>query len=280
MIRPGQSRLQHSPIHGHVDAAQFHPCPPHEEALARLHYVAEQHLRLGVLLGNSGSGKSMLLAKLVSDLAGAGRHIVSVSLLGRDSQELLFEIAEKLGCNPAATANTMTLWRAITDRLKTHKYQQEDTVFLFDDAHEASAETLSTICRLADTDATEEARLTIIMAAQSDSTARLPRRLLDRTALRIDVEPWEQEDTLEFLAHVVEQLRRLDGATSDDELLPSEVFTGKAVQTLHQLSGGLPRRVTQLAQWALLAGAGLGLEQVNDEVVTSAAEELGVQSLV
>ena len=274
---PSPHHLRRSPLHGHLDLASFHPSPAHEEALARLHYLVEQHLRVGVLLGEPGSGKSLLLAKLASDLQSARRRVVHLSLLGKEPAETLFEIATQLQLTPLAAAAMPNLWRAIADRLREHKYQQHETVMLLDDVHEASAETLTMVCRLTELDVTEEARLTLVVAAQPGALGQLPHRLLERAALRVDVEPWEQSDTLEFLIHAVEQLRALDGdELATDELLPAEVFTDTAVARLHELSGGLPRRVSQLANWALLAGAGMGLAQVDEETVASAAEELGL----
>lgn len=271
--------LRRSPIHGHLDLANFHPSPSHEEALARLHYLVEQHLRVGVLLGDSGSGKSLLLAKLADELRSPRRHVVHLSLLGKEPAEALLEIGTQLQATTHSTDAISNLWRAISDRLKEHKYQQHETVVLLDDVHEAHPDTLSTICRLTELDATEEARLTLVVAAESGSLSRLPNRLVERAALRVDVQPWEQQDTLDFLVHAVEQLRNLEGAgVSADEMLPRDVFTADAVSKLHEMSGGLPRRVSQLANWALLAGAGMGLTQVDEETVISAASELGLLS--
>ena len=49
-----------------------------------------------------------------------------------------------------------------------------------------------------------------------------------------------------------------------------------ATTRLYELSCGVPRRVAQLADLALLAGAGLELEQVDAATVESAYQELGV----
>jgi type II secretory pathway predicted ATPase ExeA len=54
------------------------------------------------------------------------------------------------------------------------------------------------------------------------------------------------------------------------------VFTPTAVERLHELAGGIPLRIKQLADLALLAGAGLNLRQINADTVTEACHELGV----
>jgi general secretion pathway protein A len=196
---------------------------------------------------------------------------VNVSLLGLDLHEFLLKLAEGLFLNPRTDAPTVELWRKILDRLEEHRRQQWTTVLLWDDAHEAAPDVLAAISRLAEHDASLEARLTMILTADSRHVARLGERLLDRCALRVDVEPWETEDTIEFLEHAVGCIQKLDDGDQ-----PTSFFSPAAMERLHALSGGIPRRVGQLAQWSLLAGAGMGMEQVDEETVAAAAEELGV----
>jgi hypothetical protein len=45
---------------------------------------------------------------------------------------------------------------------------------------------------------------------------------------------------------------------------------------LHELGGGIPRRVKQLADLALLAGAGQNLVQIEAETIEASFRELGV----
>jgi type II secretory pathway predicted ATPase ExeA len=52
------------------------------------------------------------------------------------------------------------------------------------------------------------------------------------------------------------------------------LFEDEAISTLHELSGGVPRRVSRLADFALLAGAAAGVDQVNVELVRAACEEV------
>ncbi len=267
-----QGNLSGSPLSGHIDPRHFHPSPTHHEALARLHYLVEQHLRIGVLRGPAGCGKTMLLGRLCSELDPITHCFVNFSLLGLDLHDFLVQLAEGLFLNPRTDTPTVELWRKILDRLAEHRRQQWTTVLLWDNAHEAAPQVLAAISRLAEHDASLEARLTMILTADSRHVARLGERLLDRCALRVDVEPWEPEDTIEFLQHAIGCMQRLDDG--DDQ--PSSFFTPEAMERLHAISGGIPRRVGQLAQWSLLAGAGLGMKQVDEETVAAAAEELGV----
>ena len=54
-------QLTASPFHTQLDPQNYYPSASHDEALARLEYLVDAHRRLGVLLGESGVGKSLLL---------------------------------------------------------------------------------------------------------------------------------------------------------------------------------------------------------------------------
>ena len=81
----------------------------------------------------------------------------------------------------------------------------------------------------------------------------------------IDLDSWKPEDTASFLASALARVGR-QGPTFDES----------AIARLHELSGGVPRRVRQLADLALLAGAGTGQAQVSAATVEAVHEELGV----
>jgi general secretion pathway protein A len=89
-------------------------------------------------------------------------------------------------------------------------------------------------------------------------------RLLQLADVRIDLEPWEPVDTIEFINAALEHAGRT-----------SPAFTDEAMHHLHDLCGGIPRRVNQLANLALLAGAGRKLSQIDTDTVESVYHELG-----
>ena len=52
----------------------------------------------------------------------------------------------------------------------------------------------------------------------------------------------------------------------------------RAITCLHELTDGVPRRVRQLAELALLAGAGQELELIHEDTVNAVNDELSVAS--
>jgi general secretion pathway protein A len=255
--------LRESPFRGLLDPKFFYQSPTHEEALARLQFLVHERRRLGLLIGPSGSGKSLLLEVFAAQLRRSARPVAKLSLLGVEPAEMLWSLAADWGLSLDPTQSLATLWRAVTDRLTEYRYQQIDAVVLLDDADQAERQVLRHVTRLAHFDPSPETRLTLVLAGRNEGMSRLGERLLDLAELRIDVEPWEPADTEEFLNTLLAQAGR-----------QSPVFDEPAVARLHELSHGIPRRVSQLADLALLAGAGQQLQQIDAAVVEEVYQEL------
>jgi type II secretory pathway predicted ATPase ExeA len=260
--------LRESPFRNCANPNFYYQSPTHEEALARLHFLVEQRRRLGLLMGPDGSGKSFLLEIFAEQLRRSGRPTAKVNLLAIEPGEMLWLLALQLGLNPDPTNSLAVLWRLVTDRLLEYRIQQIETVILLDDADQASRQVLTHVVRLAQCDPSPESRLTLVLAGQQEQMGRIGDRLLALADLRIDIEPWAQADTDNYLKASLAQ------AGCD-----APVFAEPALVRLQELSHGIPRRLNQLADLALLAGAGQALQQIGPEVVETAYHELGVTSV-
>jgi len=257
--------LDETPFRTRLDPRFFHQSPTHEEALARLHFLVDYRRRLGLLIGAQGSGKSLLLEVFAGELRERGLPVAKVNLLGVDRAEMLSALAGEFGLNPGRDVPFASLWRSVANRIIEYRYQQLDTVVLLDDADRAGEEVLVQVARLAQFDCSPESRLTIVLAGRQERISRLGDSLLERAELRIDVEPWEPADTESYLKASLVRAGR-----------ETPVFADPAIERLHQLGQGIPRRISQLADLALLAGAGRNLDQIDADTVESVYHELGV----
>jgi len=257
--------LRESPFRGYLDPKSFYQSPVHEEALARLHFLVDQHRRLGLLLGPSGSGKSLLLEVFAEQLRRGGQPVARLSLLDVEPTEMLWLLATEWGLNPEPSQSASVLWRMLTNRLIEYRYLQGNAVVLLDDVDQADCQVLQHVTRLARFNPLPESWLTVVLAGREGAAARLEESLLDLVELRIDVEPWERTDTEDFVNTMLAQAGRR-----------SPVFAEPAVDRLHELAHGIPRCVSQLADLALLAGAGQNLQQIDAGVVESVYQELAL----
>ena len=257
--------LSESPFRAWLDPKFYHAAPTHDEALSRLKFLVENRRRLGLLLAGRGGGKSLLLEVLARDLRRQACAVVRLNLLGLDPRELLWHLALQLGACPLEDDETFRLWRYLSDRLVELRFDQVPTVILLDDADQASPEVLAVVTRILHVDAAPDSRLTVVLAANRMRGARLGSRLLDLAELRIEVDRWDEPDTQAFLTAALERAGRTE-----------PLFEARAAARLHELGQGVPRQVCQLAELALLAGAGQGLGRIDDSTVDSIYEELAV----
>lgn len=255
--------LEQSPFRG-SGPRSFYASPTHEEALARLAFLVEQRRRLGLLLGEPGCGKSLVLEVFAEQMREAGLPAVKFSLLGLDREEFLARLAAGLRLPWNGRRTLPDAWRAIRDRLAEHRYQQFQTVVLLDDADQATSEAAGQIVRLVKQDLAPEPQLTVVLAGQASGMGTLGTSLLELIELRIDLEPWDLADAQSFVGASLAEARR-----------SHPIFTADALLRLHELTGGMPRRVIQLADLALLAGAGSQLNEIDAATLESACYELG-----
>lgn len=260
--------LSETPFSSDLDPRSFFESPMHEEALARLHFLVEQRRRLGLLLGTHGSGKSLLMEVLYQQMRRAGRPVARLRLVGLSAEEFPGLLALELGVEQRSDESLISLWRSISDRVTENRLQQWGTMILLDDVDEAGPELQAVIARLAQLDLSRDAQLTVVMTASPERVTELSPRLMELSELRIDLESWDEEDTADFLTASLRRVGRDEPAFSD-----------AAIARLHQLSGGIPRRVRQLADWALMAGAGQQQQQIDAHTVEAVFEELGVGDL-
>jgi type II secretory pathway predicted ATPase ExeA len=263
VMYPPQWGLRDTPFRSRLDLGSFYPSPTHDEAIARLHFLVESGRCLGLLLGESGSGKTLLLEVFAEELRRAGRAVAKASLQGTTTTELLWELATALGCNPDRGAAMGELWRTVCDRLAEHGYEKRETAILLDDADRADRHVLEHVVRLAHLGTQPRSRLTVVLASRPPGLGSLGRDLVEMAELRIELEPWSRSETEQY---VNASLARAGGT--------SAVFASDAVARLQQLAEGIPRRVSQLADLAMVAAAGRGLRQIDAEVVQSVCEEL------
>ena len=255
--------LSEPPFRTSLDPNHYYKSATHDEALARLQYLVDNHRRLGLLSGPHGSGKSFLQKVFARELATQGHAVVSLSLLGISVAEFEWTIASQLGTKLRQDAPTFQIWRAIVDRLIENRYQQISTVFLLDDVDQGSADIITHIIRLVQVDPSLDSRVTVIVTSTGHRGEKLDHRLLDLAELRVELGCWQESETSDYLSHCLSEAGRTE-----------PVFDDGATNRLHELCEGIPRQINQLAHLVLLAGAGQESTSVNEAIVESVYQEL------
>lgn len=256
------------PFRGNSASELFYPTAGSSEALARIEYLTDSHRRLGVLLGESGLGKTLLLQVASQRFTRQGRSVVTVNALGSTTRELLWHIAAGLAASPSDEAEVPHLWKQIADRVDENRWQQIDTLLFVDDAGHAGPDMITQLTRLARLDPTPAARWTMVLVAEPGQVDRWSQSLRELVDLRIDFAPWSEAESVGFVQTSLVDAGRLE-----------PVFDECALARLHELAEGVPRNLIRLADYALLVGAATDLQTIDRAAIDAAHEEIAWPTL-
>jgi type II secretory pathway predicted ATPase ExeA len=256
--------LARKPFSKTPDPEFLYPSPQHAEALARLSHAMEER-EVAVLTGVVGAGKTTLSRALVDAYADRCRFSLVVNPALPPAQ-LLTAVAEGFGLAPGR--RKVEAFGAVADHVARLDAEGKFGVVLIDEAQllpgRGAYDELRLLTNLA---ADDRALLGLVLVGQPELRDRLAARGGEAFAQRIGISchlgPLDAVETGRYLAHRLEVAGRR-----------APLFDPGAVETLHRISGGLPRRVNGLAAGALLEGFARGLHTLSADVVEAVSRDM------
>jgi len=253
--------LEKSPFTSGLNTRLFFEGAAHREALARLRHLRTSR-RAGLLLGEPGTGKSLVLKVFQEDCRRRAIAVALVNLCGLSVREFYWQLGAQLSTAVRVEDDLVRLFRQVSDRVHANRVQGLPTVVLLDDVHEAGPDLATQIVRLAQLDA-GRGSLSLVLATRTAHAANLGQRLLGLVDLRIDLEPWDELDTVGYL-----QLALVEAGCE------RPLFDDDSLSEIHRLAGGNPRQVNRLADHALWVGAAAAPEIIDTTTIRAAHAEL------
>ena len=227
-----------------------------------MQFLAHERRGLGVISGAGGLGKTLVLRSFARQARTRGQVPCYVNLLGLEPRSFCWSLAATLGTGPRTSDDVFTLWRSIADRLRENHLLGTPTVLLLDDADQAAHDVLMQVLRLVKSAA---GTVTTVLAVENSRISRLGGDLLQLADLHIGLDPWDEHDVGQYVRSALRQA----GCTR-------AVFSDSAISRLQILTDGVPRWVAQLADLALVAGAGQQSPAIDEDTVDSVFPELAI----
>ena len=265
--------LSVAPFDNTPDPRFLFQSPQHQEGLARLRYVVESRKGAGMLTGVFGCGKTLLARALLNSLPSSQYRIVYLANPLMSDVDLLHGIALKLQVADLPTRRSDVLVDVVLDSieraLKENARDGKDTLVIVDEAHVIREDrVLEELRLLLNFQENDRFLLTLLLMGQPELKDLVDHNkpLAQRISMGYHLAALTEQETAQYVAHRL----RVAGATS------GEWFTEEALRVLYEHSGGIPRRINQLADFALLTGMGHRVRQIDEAILQDVATSVGV----
>ena len=257
--------LTRHPFGNEIEPDTLFPSASNKELEVRLQHLIE--LRgIGLVTGDSGSGKTSGARKVVTALNAGLYRVVYVALSTGNVMDLYKTISWEMGL--PVERSRAALYRQIRSEVSRLCLESRcKPVLLVDEAHHLRPDVLEDLRLLTNYNMDAENRLTLILLGQTELRRRLTmavhEALAQRVVVRYHMTALSREEIPDYLVHRL----RLAGTE-----LP--LFEHAAQEAIFQATSGLPRKVNSLAHHALSAAALARAKLVTPEHVQAALPEI------
>ncbi|CAJ1818964.1 hypothetical protein PEKONANI_01689 [Aeromonas jandaei] len=238
----------------------------HGEALAHLSYGLQDGGGFVLLTGEVGTGKTTVSRCLLQQLPAETEiaYILNPSLTERD---LLAAICDEFQLAYPTEAGIKLLFDLIRDHLLANLAAGKRSVVLVDEAQHLLPEVLEQLRLLTNLETDEKKLLQVVLIGQPELQQMLRQPLLRQLAQRITA----RYHLLPLGAGDVDAYVRFRLQVAG---CVQPIFTPRAIQTLHRLSGGIPRLINLICDRALIAAFARGSYKIVHGDISQAAFEV------
>ncbi len=246
---------------------QYFPTAVVEQARQTLVRIVDRAEGPGLIIGQPGLGKTLLLRMLDHHFQHVFHciHLASAAIESRKDllQNVLFELNL-----PYREMEEGELRLSLLDFLRPSENCPHGVLLLVDEAHTLPLQLLDEIRMITNLVRDGQPRVRLILAGdnQLDDIFADPRldSFNQRIAARCYLEALNQEQTAEYV--------RAQVTTSGGD--PSGIFTADALVAIHRASGGIPRLINQVCDHALVMASLGGYQQLDGTGIEEAWSDL------
>lgn len=238
----------------------------HKEAFSHLTYAVREKKGFTVITGEVGTGKTLLVQKLLSRLDG---NIKTAYLFNPklDSTDFLQYICEDLGLKDKKRSKGEYLAQ-LHHFLMDCYTRNENVVLIIDEAQNLGPELLEEVRLLTNLETPRKKLLQIILLGQPELNDILNhpqcRQLKQRVSLRYQIQPLKKEETEEYIK------KRLKIAGAVDPYF----FPPGAIGEIYKYTKGIPRLINIVCDNSLLSGYANDQKIIGKSVIREVIRDL------
>jgi len=259
--------LKEPPFSITPDPSFFYLSDTHQSVLEKILYGITSRLGFVLLIGEVGTGKTTICRCILDTLGENAKtvYIINPSLSGK---EIISTILDDLGVDYQSNSTKKDLICSLNNFLLSTS-QEKPVVIVIDDAQTMSTDTLENLRLLSNLETDKMKLIQMVLIGQPElvETINLPemRQLKQRIAMHCRLEPIRQEEVEQYIS------RRLFIAGDKGRIR----FGAKAIKMIYQSSGGVPRILNKICDYALLAAYISNNFSVEPAYIKKALKEMG-----
>ena len=253
------------------DARFWFESRTHKRAMAYLGYGLAQGEGFIVVTGEIGAGKSTLVGHLMASIDRARLNAISLVSTQVEGDDMLRLVAQGLGLDTRAVEKARLL-DAVEQQLEADLNAGRRTLLIVDEAQNLPVSALEELRMLSNFQLGGRALLQTVLLGQPEFRDKLAGPGLEQLRQRvIATHHLDAMGADEVEAYIRHRLTRVDWQGEPE-------FDADAFEAIHRYSGGIPRRVNQLAHRLLLNAAVEDAERITAEAVHAVAADMGADA--
>jgi type II secretory pathway predicted ATPase ExeA len=237
----------------------------HNETIKSVMYTLENRKGISVIVGRPGTGKTLIVQRLIKNIREAGHVIHEVDRVWSSNRALLNVIPSLLDIKKEKGDEKNTMMDLVKERLKELTKDKKRFVILIDEAQQLSQFPLESLRRISTLESESQKLIQIILAAQPEflDTLRNPymESLRQRIAFTQQLQPLDNAQTTAYIKH------RIETAGGD-----GNIFQEAATNLIFVASGGIPRLINQACDNSLIAAYHDGSKTVDTQTAQRAID--------